>query len=134
MKRSILNECLRIARGKHGPSHPAWGQKAVHYSFVVQDNKILEMGVNRPGASPPVHYGYPQYADIHSEIDAWRKARGILEDKEWEIVNIKLLKEPPLYPVADAAPCTHCEIMLIYLGCTNLYFTTASGGIAKVVW
>jgi hypothetical protein len=132
MKRSILSECLRRAREKHGPSHPSWEQKAVHYSFIVQNNKILEMGMNRPDASPPLHYGYPSHADIHSEIDAWRKARGILEDGKWEIVNIKLSKEAS-YRVADAAPCIRCQILLISLGCTGFYFTTSTKGFAKII-
>jgi tRNA(Arg) A34 adenosine deaminase TadA len=133
MKRNILNECLRLAREKHGPSHPSWGQKAVHYSFVVQDNKILEMGVNRPDASPPLHYGYPSHSDIHSEIDAWRKARGILEDGKWELVNIKLSKEAPYFPTADAAPCNQCMAFLMQKGCKHFYFTTSTGWIAKVI-
>ncbi len=133
MKRNILSECLRMAHKVHGPSHPSWGQKAVHYSFVVQDNKILEMGVNRPDCKPPRHYGYPSHADIHSEIDAWRKARGILEDKQWEIVNIKLTKIVPLFPEADAAPCIKCLRFLREQGCQHFYFTTNEQQIAKIV-
>jgi tRNA(Arg) A34 adenosine deaminase TadA len=133
MKRSILNECLRIARDKHGPAHPSWDHKAVHYTFIVQDNKILEMGVNRPNTKPPLHYGYPSYADIHSEIDAWKKARGILGDKKWEIVNIKLLKRLPNYPEADAAPCNQCMDFLQMRGCKHFYFTTNTGWMAKIV-
>ena len=133
MKRNILNECLRIARKKHGPSHPSWEKKAVHYSFIVQSNKILEMGVNRPETSPPVHYGYPSHSDLHSEIDAWKKARGILKSEKWEIVNVKLSKEAPLYPTADAAPCGPCMIFLLEQGCKRFYFSTSGGWMAKII-
>ena len=133
MNRSILAECLRIAREKHGPTHPAWDQKAVHYSFIVQDNKILEMGVNRPDGKPPLHYGYPNYSDIHSEIDVWTKTRGILKNRKWEIVNIKLLKKLPDYPLADAAPCNKCMEFLRARGCRHFYFTTNTGWLAKIV-
>ena len=133
IKKNILNECLRTAREKHGPTHPSWGHKAVHYSFVVQGNKILEVGVNRPDASPPIHYGYPAYADTHSELDAWRKARGILEDKKWEIVNIRLLQEIPDYPLADAAPCNACMLFLMDRNCRRFYFSTSTGWIAKLL-
>ena len=134
MKRSILNECLRIARGKHNPSHPGWYGKAVHYSFIVQNNKILEMGMNRGDSSPPISYGYPFYAEIHSEVDAWKKARGILEEGKWEIVNVKLTRETPNYPMADSAPCKSCVSFLLKQGCKHFYFTTNSGQIAKIIY
>jgi hypothetical protein len=124
---------MRLAREKHGPSHPAWKKKAVHYSFIVQNNKILEMGMNRPNSGPPIYYGYPRYAEMHSEIDAWGKAKGILEDDMWEIVNIKLTKKVPNFPMADAAPCEWCMLFLVARGCKHFYFTTNSGQIAKII-
>ncbi|RLF68210.1 MAG: hypothetical protein DRN26_00090 [Thermoplasmata archaeon] len=131
MTGNILRQCIRIARSKDLPSHPSWKGKSIHYTFVVQNNKILEIGVNRP-ASPPRQYGYPSYAGIHSEIDAWKKARGLLIDnKSWEIVNIRLLRIGKR--LADAAPCNHCYEFLIARGCKNFYFSTSSGKIAKIV-
>jgi len=132
MKQSILHECLRVAREKHCPSHPSWDKKAVHYSFIVQNNKILGMGVNRPSLHPPKHYGYPFYSDLHAEIDAWRKVRGILEEKKWEIVNVKISKRPN-FPIADAAPCPVCFHLCVKLGCKAFYFSTNSGQMAKLI-
>lgn len=136
MKRSIIDECIRRARMKHGPNHPSWSHKAAHYTFVVQNNKILEMGVNRPDMKPPEHYGYPAHSDLHSEIDAWRKARGILDKRQqWEILNIKLLRTDG-YPTADAAPCNPCVLFLISQGCLRFYFTTSTGTgqVAKLLY
>lgn len=133
MKTSILNECLRIARDKHGPSHPSWGKKAVHYSFIVQNNKILGMGINRPHTKPPIHYGYPYYSDVHAEIDAWNKVKGLLHNKPWELVNIKLSKQKPIFPMANATPCKNCLLMCHNLGCKAFYFSTSNGKMAKLV-
>jgi len=134
MKKNILQECLRFAYEKHNPSHPSWDRKSVHYTFVVQDNKIIEVGMNRPCVSPPLYYGYPAYAFIHSEIDAWKKARGILKDSSWEIVNVRLYKKGPPYMLADAAPCRACSRILRSNGCRRFYFTTSSGHIARLVY
>lgn len=132
MKKNIIRECIRRAYEKHNNEHPSWNKKSVHYSFIVLDNKIIEMGFNRPDQHPPDHYGYPWYAYLHSELDAWRKARHFINEKNFEIVNIRLLKTESA-SLANAAPCANCIAFLADRGCVKFYFSTDSGHIAKII-
>lgn len=129
MKKSLLRECLRIARAKNTPdTHPKWGNGRHHFTFIIQDNKIVEMGINRKG--PPLKaFGYEEYQGIHSENDAYKKAKGILNDqKQFEAVNIRLNKRDEL---RLAAPCPCCYEFLTDLGCKTIWFSTAVG-FAKI--
>ena len=122
MKRSILRDCVNFAKSKFGPTHPSWNFKSIHFSSIVQNNKILGHGVNRPANVIPVYYGYTNMF-IHSEIDVWRRVRGILEDGEWEIVNIRLTKEED-GRLAYSAPCETCLNFLASNGCSKIWFST----------
>lgn len=126
MKRSLLRQCVQKALARHDPSHPCWHGRAVHYSFVVLDNHILEMGTNRAKVSAPKHYGYPSFSCIHAEVDAWRKARGLLKGEEFEMVNIKLSRYQP-YAFRISAPCKVCEEFIKSRGCVCVYYTTNEG-------
>jgi hypothetical protein len=100
----------------------------IHYTFIVQDNKIIEYGVNRPG-EPPIHYGYHAFngykPKIHSEIDAYKKAKGLLVPNKWfEIVNIRLNKQGK---IRMSKPCFCCENILRELGCKKFYFSHNTG-------
>lgn len=129
MRKRILRQCLRIAQEKNTPdSHPEWGNYH-HFSFVIQNNKIIEYGFNRPGR-PLDGFGYPESGKIHSENDAYRKARGILESqKPFDIINIRLSKSGDL---RMSKPCSCCNSFLSVVGCRNVYFSTDSG-FAKLV-
>lgn len=130
MRRRILRDCLRIAREKCNPeSHPEYNCY-IHYSFVIQNNKIVEYGFNRQG-KPPAGFGYnPEFGKIHSETDAFRKAKGILDfNKPFDIVNIRLNKRGAL---RLSAPCSCCSLFLNVVGCRNIFFST-NDGFAKVV-
>lgn len=129
MKQTILRECERLAKEKNTPElHDQWGNYH-HFSFVVQSNKILAWGMNRAG-KPPVKGGYNQaFGKIHSETDAYRKARGILDhDKPFEVVNIRLNKRNKL---RISKPCKCCYNFLQQLNCKAVYFSTEVG-FAKV--
>ena len=132
MRRILIRECIRRAREKHNLNHPSWDKKSVHYSFIIKNNKILEMGVNRPDQHPPDYYGYPFYADLHSELDAWHKAKGLLRGTEFEMVNIRLLRYSNL-PLANSSPCNSCISFLTAQGCKKFYFSTDSGHVAKLI-
>jgi hypothetical protein len=128
MKRNILRECLRIAREKL-PRHPQYSFYP-HFSFIVQDNKLVEWATNTAG-TPPVHLGYEARimdgsAKTHAEFNAWRRARGIIvADKPFECVNIRLNKRGEM---RMSAPCSCCHSFLCELGCTSCYFTNDDGG------
>lgn len=121
MKSSILQECIRIAQKHNTPeSHPEWG-KFHHFSFIVQDNKIVEWATNK-AHTPLTRFGYPAGSKLHAETEAYRKAKGLLNPrKSWECVNVRLLRDntPRL-----SAPCSCCYNFLDILGCKKVYFTT----------
>lgn len=127
MKRKIIIECSRIAQ-RHVQNHPQIGHsKYFHYSFVIQRNKLVEWGVNRCGN--PIQ-GYNDYSQIHSEIDAYFKARGLLDKNEdFEIVNIRLRRDLTL---KISEPCECCSRFLINLGCKRIWFSTRSGNFASI--
>ena len=122
MKRSLLNECLRIAI-RINPKHPEYNYYH-HFSFVIQNNQIMEWGTNRgEGATPLI--GYPEYSKLHSEARAYFKARGLLErGKNFEVINIRLNKRGD---VRISRPCKCCSSFLKFLGCRTVWFTTLNG-------
>jgi hypothetical protein len=129
MKSKILDECLRIAR-KYNPKHPEIeGKGYLHYSFIVQGDRIVEWATNKK-AAPQIWHGYPVTSKLHSEFLALRRARGILEKNvSFEIVNIRLNKKGDL---RSSYPCKHCYTFLVAFGCKEIWFTT-NLGFAKVV-
>jgi hypothetical protein len=62
-----------------------------HYTFIVQNRRIVEWGIKRTG-SPMTHVGYADHTKIHSELDAYSKARGIMDKDYFEAVNIRITK------------------------------------------
>lgn len=132
MKKSILYECLKRAKAKI-PTHP---QKDyyIHYSFLVQNNKVLAMGTNN-GHKPAPHFGFQTRIfggcpKTHSEISAWRRGKGLLNfQKEWELVNIRLNKAGKLML---SKPCVCCQEVMSALGCGNFYYSYPQGFLKGV--
>jgi hypothetical protein len=125
MKKQIFRECLRIAREKNNPgSHPEWGFSH-HFTFVIQRNKIIEYGTNMAGPPPP-GYGYPrEFGKIHSEVAAWRRAKGIIDPGyPIDIINIRLNKSNEL---RMSRPCHCCNNFLRTLDCRHVYYSTEHG-------
>lgn len=117
MKRKVILDCLEIAIDRI-KKHPQYKQY-IHYSFVVQDNKIVGYGVNR-AASPCI--GYPEHGKLHSEVDAWNKCKGLLDkDLEWSMVNIRLGRQKTL---KLSKPCHCCFEFIRRLGCKEVWFST----------
>lgn len=117
MKTSILRECARRAINKL-PRHPQSTWK--HFSFIISDGKILSCGVNRTGEPDP---SYPEHCKIHAEVDAFRKARGIL-DSDFDVVNIRMNKNGH---IRMSAPCPHCENFLRSVKCSSVFYSTNEG-------
>lgn len=125
MKRKLLQECLQIARDKM-QNHPE-SECYLHYSFIVQYDKIVGMGVNRAG-TPLV--GYPKYGKLHAESDAWFQCKGILEKRDdFSVVNVRLSKAGEL---KISKPCVCCTRFLEKFGCKEVWFST-DVGFAKLV-
>lgn len=121
MKRTILRECIRRAREIN--EHRSLTFR--HYSFVIQNNAIVEMGQNVSRASPLIQFGYPETSGIHAEANAYRKAKGLLDhNKPWEMVNIRLNRTGNL---KLSKPCQCCYNFLQINGCRFVYFSTDAG-------
>ena len=125
MKKSILTNCLSIAR-EYIPKHCQYNF-FLHYSFVIQSNTIIEWSTNKVG-EPPVHMGYHSrigaIPKLHSEILVFRKAKGLLGKKSFEIVNIRLNKQGEL---RLSKPCICCLEILSDLGCKRFYYSYGDG-------
>lgn len=127
MKKSLLRDAMGLAQSK--ADRHTTNQTFAHWSFVVQSNKIIDWSTNHNGRPPP-HLGYGHnktgYFEpkTHAEFAAWRKARGLLDDKPFEVINIRLNKrgEPRM-----SAPCECCSGFLKEMGCKKVFYTTNSG-------
>jgi len=131
MKRTILRECFRRAMKKN-PYHPEGVFGCFrHYSFFIQGNKILEMGLNRANYVFEDNYlislGYSPVSKIHSELDAYHKSKGHPDfdlNTPFECVNLRLLKDGT---PRDAAPCEVCTKNLLRWGAKTVYYSTNEG-------
>jgi len=128
MKKSILKSVCRIAREKLS-LHPELNNFP-HYSFIVQDNKIIEWATNIK-LEPPKHWGYHKLNNdwgfvpkFHSEVFAYKKARGILNDSTFEIINLRFNKKGEL---KLSKPCQSCFELMIEFGCTKFYYSSDIG-------
>jgi hypothetical protein len=120
MKKSILVDCLRLGR-KHLPKHPEWDNYK-HYSYIIQNNEIIESGTNCSG--PPL-IGYEKWQKIHSESRAYFKARGLLDkNRHFDVVNIRFNKSGKMLL---SKPCKCCISFLKFLGCHAIWFSTEAG-------
>ena len=92
-----------------------------HDAHHLQDNKIVDWGTNRPG-NAFTFLGYKAHCKIHSEVDAYRKAKGLMiKGTPFEIVNIRLTKDSR---IRSSCPCKCCWNFLKNLGCKKMYFST----------
>lgn len=126
MKPKILKECTEIALANNNPSHDQWDCYK-HYSFIVQENKIVSWGTNKRG-SPLTFLGYQPHQKIHVETVAYFKADRLLKKNiPFEVVNIRLGKNNM---IKISAPCKCCSNFLKNLGCKRIWFTTTNGSFA----
>lgn len=125
MKKKLLTEAMRISKEKNRPgNHPRWGTGKQHFTFIIQDNKILEWGVNRDGDAL-IQFGYSEFSDIHSETDAYRKAKGIIDKaKGFDVINVRLNNQND---VRLSRPCPCCMNFLKSLGANQIWYTTLDG-------
>jgi len=130
MKSSLIDYCIRIVKSKHNSTHPCWKYKSQHYSFIVVNDEVISMGMNRP-ADVPKHFGYPACAMLHAEVDAYRRARHRIGNRGFEILNIRLSKDKK---VRISAPCPACMNLMFANGCTKIYYTTDLDVIRSIIF
>lgn len=125
MKKNILKECLRIAKSENNIEKHSQYQCFSHWSFIVQDSKIVGYGKNRVGDSFYSGFGYEHMAKIHSEADAYRKVKGILsKNKPFLCINIRLNRQDEL---RISKPCRACYKLLRFTGCDTVWYSTDLG-------
>jgi hypothetical protein len=121
MKKKLLSECMQTAISLL-PKHPM--DKFRHFTFIIQDNKVVGWGINRFGEAPP-GFGYDENSEIHSEVDAFRRCRSKVNiNRPFKVVNIRLSKEGDR---RMSRPCSCCNGFLETMGADDVYFTTESG-------
>jgi deoxycytidylate deaminase len=128
MKASLMEYCIRTVKSKHNSTHPCWKYKAQHYSFIIVNDEVISMGMNRP-ANVPKHFGYPKSAMLHAEVDAYRRARHRIGHREFEIFNVRLGKDKT---VKMSAPCPACMNLMFANGCTKIYYTTDKDVVGSI--
>lgn len=129
MKRKLLNECLETARRLNNPDkHPDWGCYH-HFSFIIQDNKIIGFGMNRKG-EPIKRLGYAEWGKIHSEFDVYHQVKGIMKDGNFTVINFRLSKRGEL---RDSTPCNCCHKFLKSMGCNEIWFSTSNEHMARMM-
>ena len=121
--RHILNKCMAISACRSRTNQIRVSHYD-HYSFIVSKNEIVEWGRNRTFQRPPVHWGYNWHQGIHSELSAYIKAAGILKDRDFGVVNVRL---SPSLGLLNSKPCPNCENMLRSLGASWVYYSTEDG-------
>ena len=120
MKRKLLQEALQRAL-EILPRHPEY-ENYKHYSFLIQDNKIVGFGLNRKGSPYP---SYQDHCKIHSETDCYKQVKGILQkNKVFSIINLRLGKSGQL---KNSRPCPCCFNFLRSVGCREVWFSTEVG-------
>jgi hypothetical protein len=127
MKKSILNECLRLAR-KGLPKHPEY-LNYPHWTFLIVNNQIASVGVNS-SKEPNKALGYHSRIDKddfvpkwHSEIDALTKTHRCLRNG-FSAINVRVNKsgDPRM-----SMPCSVCQNLLLKFGCDKICFTHING-------
>lgn len=124
MTSKLLNQALQIAQ-RHYSKHPEF-KYYLHYTFVIEDNQLVEWSTNKTGP-PDIHFGYHRRAKLHSELRAYKKARGLLSGR-FEIINLRLNRQGQ---IRLSAPCVVCREWLTAVGCESMWFSLNEEGWAK---
>jgi tRNA(Arg) A34 adenosine deaminase TadA len=134
MRKKVIRQCLEHAR-KTLHSHPEY-KHYPHWTFIIQDEKIVEIGMNNSGNPPGKFAGYSRRlqwgpAKNHSELNAYRRAKGLLNhQKPWEAVNIRLNRNGEL---RDSKPCVCCNGFIRANGCKRVTFSTDIGFARAII-
>lgn len=120
MKTTILRECLRIATTKLTENINTYR----HWSFVVQNNKIVEWGMNCSAGDAPLQLGYSPHSRLHSELVAYKRAKGLIGKKKFDMINVRFSKRGEW---RMAKPCEVCWGWLQEVGCKKVWWTTEGG-------
>jgi hypothetical protein len=130
MKRKLIKACIEIAIDQNNPiDHPQYNH-FVHWSFMIQDNRVISIGVNRAGNPINPIYNSKDFSKIHSESEMHRKSKHFYDNRmPFEVVNIRLGKDNQL---KDSRPCICCNAFLSNIGCSRVYYSTMNGNFSVI--
>ena len=120
MRKLLIDLCLRMAREKL----QAHKDSFKHFSFIIQEGKILGYGFNKGTYASFRIPGYPLYSKIHSEMSAIKRAGTLRIRRPWSIINIRLNR---LGEFRDSYPCPSCLHNLQILNCREIIYSTRNG-------
>ena len=132
MKKTIIRECVRLSVELYQKNYEEyWGSNFRHFSFIISKNKIIEYGANRHrNLGEMQRLGYHGFSNEHSEFSAWRKAKGLIKDSSFEILNTRLNRDLQLM---NSHPCNCCLNFLKDLNCTGIFYSNELGGFSKII-
>lgn len=132
MKKTIIRESVRRSLELYQKHENEYrGSTYRHFSFIVVRNKIVEYGINRHrNLGEMQHLGYRDFSNEHSEFAAWRKAKGLVKDQEFEIINTRVNRD---MQIMHSKPCQCCYNFLSNLNCVGIYYSNEIGGFSKIM-
>lgn len=98
----------------------------LHFSFLIRKNNILSIGVNRADKTHPLakKFNY-KYATQHSELNAICNFNGNIQDlKKCVLVNTRLGAGNNFLL---SKPCLNCQLLVLYFGIEEVYYTDQAG-------
>jgi hypothetical protein len=116
---TVIQNYLPIAQ----PLSMAMERQKKHISLVIYKRKIISVGQNIFKTHPDsVRLGY-KYAEMHSELDAYRKVPKSLRDKKLILLNFRFNR---FGNFRNSKPCNVCSKWCENVF-HNIYYTTDEG-------
>ena len=110
-----------------------------HFSFIVNKNKILSIGINNPRKTHPknIRYKYKgrynndisMFVGIHSELSAIIKY-GFEDCTNHILINTRVNAAGE---IANSKPCVGCQNLLAQLNFKKVFYTTDSGNFNQLI-
>jgi deoxycytidylate deaminase len=97
-----------------------------HFSFLIQKNRILSIGMNSSVTTHPMNRILGYRADlVHSEMDAYLNVRWMnIDFAKCYLVNTRINN---FNKFGRSKPCKPCQKLLQKIGIRKVYFTDENG-------
>lgn len=136
MNKRIIKRCVEVSykEWEVNPNRSLPGTvrftNAMHWSFVIQKNEIVEWTNNIRKGEPVLRYGFKDGRHrIHSEPSAIKKAFGLIDKRKgFELFNVRIGFDGKL---RNSKPCNVCHNLIKAFGCTQCFYTDGDG-VSKI--
>lgn len=96
-----------------------------HFSFILDGNDVLSIGVNNPRKTDPIALTHYKYHYAHAEAIAIKRfIFPPIELKGMSMVNIRISKNGSL---CLSKPCNGCQRFLAAFELREIWFSTSEG-------